>query len=155
MTEAEVENPKSPPMFCMLLRKHLGSGKLTAVRQDGFERILFFDFDATNEMGDYVSLTLAVEIMGRRSNLILIGSNERVIDSIKRVSEDVSSVRPVLPGMVYSLPPKEDKLLITELDKNTFKASLEQNSSKLLSKALMSCLEGISPFLPEKRRFLV
>ena len=153
LTEAEVENPKSPPMFCMLLRKHLGSGKLTDVRQDGFERILFFDFDATNEMGDYVSLTLAVEIMGRRSNLILIGSNGRVIDSIKRVSEDVSSVRPVLPGMVYSLPPKEDKLLITELDKNTFKASLEQNSSKLLSKALISCLEGISPVFAREASF--
>ena len=75
-TEREPENPKVPPMFCMLLRKHIGAGKLIAIRQDGFERILFLDFEATDEFGDRVTLTLAVEIMGRCSNILLI-SQER------------------------------------------------------------------------------
>lgn len=70
-------------MFCMLMRKHLSSGKLIAIRQDGFERILYFDFEATDEFGDRVVLTVAAEIMGRCSNIILIGKDSRVIDSIK------------------------------------------------------------------------
>ena len=80
-------------------------GRLTAIRQDGFERILFFDFEATNEMGDRVNLTLAAEIMGRRSNLILYHEDGRIIDSIKRVGQEMSSVRMVLPGAQYTLPP--------------------------------------------------
>ena len=73
-TRAEIENPKVPPMFCMLMRKQLSSGKLVDIRQDGLERILYFDFDSSNELGDICRLTLAIEIMGRHSNLILIGS---------------------------------------------------------------------------------
>lgn len=71
-TKVPVENPSSPPMFCMLLRKHIGSGKLTAVRQQGLERILYLDFEAVNEMGDLVIVTLAMEIMARHSNLIFL-----------------------------------------------------------------------------------
>ena len=89
----------------MLMRKHLAGGRLTAIRQDGFERILFFDFEANNEMGDRVNLTLAAEIMGRRSNLILYHEDGRIIDSIKRVGQEMSSVRMVLPGAQYTLPP--------------------------------------------------
>ena len=74
VTKAEIENPKTPPMFCMLMRKHLSSGKLIDIRQDGFERILYFDFDSANEMGDICRFTLAIEIMGRHSKLILINS---------------------------------------------------------------------------------
>ena len=107
LTAKELENPKVPPMFCMLMRKHLSSGKLVDIRQDGFERILYFDFEATDELGDRVTLTLAAEIMGRCSNIILIGKEGRVIDSIKRVTDDMSSVRRILPGITYSLPPKE------------------------------------------------
>ena len=98
ITEKQVDNPQVPPMFCMLLRKHLGSGRLTAVRQDGLERILFLDFECVNELGDVVTVTLACEIMGRCSNLIVIGSDGRVIDSIKRVDEEMSRQRMVLPG---------------------------------------------------------
>ena len=79
ITTTDIENPKTPPMFCMLMRKHLAGGRLTAIRQDGFERILFFDFEATNEMGDRVNLTLAAEIMGRHSNLILYREDGRIL----------------------------------------------------------------------------
>ena len=72
LTEAAFENPQQPPMFCMLLRKHLGGGKLLAIRQDGLERIVQLDFECTNEIGDIVTNTLIAEIMGRHSNLILV-----------------------------------------------------------------------------------
>jgi predicted ribosome quality control (RQC) complex YloA/Tae2 family protein len=74
-TENVPENPASPPMFCMLLRKRLSGGRLVAIRQNGWERALYFDFDCVNELGDIVRLTLAVEIMGRHSNIILIDEN--------------------------------------------------------------------------------
>ena len=85
-TKVPVENPSSPPMFCMLLRKHIGSGKLTAVRQQGLERILYLDFEAVNEMGDLVIVTLAMEIMARHSNLILLNQEGKILDAIKRVT---------------------------------------------------------------------
>ncbi len=145
LTQKELENPKVPPMFCMLLRKHLSSGKLIDIRQDGFERILYFDFEATDELGDRVILTLASEIMGRCSNVILIGKDSRVIDSIKRVSEDMSSVRLVLPGIKYSLPPRDERMSLFDFDKYTlideFKSSKQQDASK----ALVRLIEGISP----------
>ncbi|MBP1556624.1 MAG: NFACT family protein, partial [Oscillospiraceae bacterium] len=82
-TTLSIENPKQPPMFCMLMRKWLGNAKLIDIRQPGLERVLHFDFETTNELGDTVTVTLAVEIMGRYSNAILIGPDGRVIDSIK------------------------------------------------------------------------
>ena len=85
ITEKNVDNPQTPPMFCMLLRKRLGNGRLVNIRQDGLERILFFDFECVNEIGDVVMITLACEIMGRCSNLIIIGNDGKIIDSIKRV----------------------------------------------------------------------
>lgn len=144
-TSRELENPKVPPMFCMLLRKHLSSGKLIAIRQDGFERILFFDFEATDELGDRVTLTLACEIMGRCSNIILIGKDGRIIDAIKRVSDDMSSVRRVLPGMSYTLPPRDERLNLLDLDTDEFFLNLEKNPTQELSKAILKTLEGISP----------
>ena len=87
LTQVAVENPKAPPMFCMLLRKRLGNGKLLAIRQDGLERVLYFDFSCVNELGDIVQLTLAIEIMGRYSNLILIDETGKVI-VLKRISDD-------------------------------------------------------------------
>ena len=103
-TAVPLENPAQPPMFCMLLRKRMTGGRLAAIRQPGLERALYLDFDCVNELGDIVRLTLAVEIMGRHSNIILV-ENGQVVDAIKRVDWDMSSVRPVLPGLPYSPPP--------------------------------------------------
>ena len=152
ITNAEIENPKTPPMFCMFLRKHLSSGKLIDIRQDGFERILYFDFDSANEMGDIVRLTLAAEIMGRRSNLILIDGDGKIVDSLKRVGQEMSS-RTVLPGAAYTLPPKEERLRLTRCTKDEFFGSLCEYKSQSLSKALMKILEGISPVFARECEF--
>lgn len=145
ITKAQIENPKTPPMFCMLMRKHLSSGKLCDIRQDGSERVLFFDFESINEMGDLCRLTVAMEIMGRCSNLILVSESGKIIDCIKRVGYDVSSVRPVLPGMMYEPVPRQDKMLLFELDKNTLSQRLLEQGTKPLSKGLVNIIEGISP----------
>ena len=153
ITKAEIENPKVPPMFCMLLRKQLGAGRLMNIRQDGLERILYFDFESTNEIGDSVSLTLAIEIMGRHSNLILINSQGKVIDSIKRVGEDMSSVRLVLPGITYSLPPKDDRQSIIDFDIEKYLLKIKTFENLELSKAIMKTLEGLSPVFAREIAF--
>ncbi len=153
LSHSELENPKTPPMFCMLLRKHLGSAKLIDIRQDGFERILNFDFEATDEFGDRVVLTLAAEIMGRCSNVVLINQDGRVIDSIKRVSEDMSSVRLVLPGIAYSLPPREERISLFDIDKDALEAGMRGSLQKDPSKTLVKLIEGISPVFAREAVF--
>lgn len=150
LTNAEIENPKTPPMFCMLMRKRLASARLTAIRQDGFERIISFDFDAQNEFGDRVKLTLCAEIMGRRSNIILIDDSGRIIDSIKRVTPEMSSVRQVLPGIKYTAPPRAEKLSLSGFDAGSFRSGLRQYENKRISDALIRTIEGISPVFADE-----
>jgi len=152
-TKADIDNPKVPPMFCMLMRKQLSSGKLVDIRQDGFERILYFDFDSSNELGDICRLTLAIEIMGRHSNLILIDGDGKIIDSIKRVGQDMSQVRLVLPGMTYTLPPKETRASLTEAQPADIVAKVRELPALKLPKALMNTLEGISPVFAREAEF--
>ena len=153
VTEKSVDSPQTPPMFCMLLRKRLGSGKLIAVRQDGLERILFLDFECVNELGDVVTVTLACEIMGRCSNLIVIDHEGRVIDSIKRVDEEMSRERMVLPGMRYTLPPRDDRLNFLTAEPDEIAARLREVQPAELSKALIRVFEGISPVLAREWTF--
>jgi len=144
LTTQEIENPKTPPMLCMLLRKHLSSGRLIDIRQDGFERILFLDFESTDELGDRASLTLVVEIMGRCSNVILVSGEGRIIDSIHRVNPD-GSARPVLPGMKYETPPREQRLNIFDAPREELEHKLKEFPKAELSKTLLKVCEGISP----------
>ncbi len=153
ITEKTVDNPQTPPMFCMLLRKHLGSGKLIDIRQDGLERILFLDFECVNELGDVVTVTLACEIMGRCSNLVVINNEGRVIDSIKRVDEDMSRERMVLPGMKYALPPRDDRLNFLTAEPEEMISAVRDTQPKELSKALIRVFEGISPILAREWTF--
>lgn len=152
LTDVQVENPKVPPMFCMLLRKRLGSGKLLSIRQDGLERVLYFDFSCINELGDVVNLTLACEIMGRYSNLILIDENNKIIDSIKRVDAEMSSKRLVLPGMPYELPPRDERLNFLECSETEIRESLKSRAGSL-PKVLLGILEGVSPVLVREWAF--
>ncbi len=152
ITEKNVDNPQIPPMFCMLLRKRLGNGKLLDIRQDGLERILFFDFDCVNELGDVVVITLACEIMGRCSNLIII-SNGKIVDSIKRVDNEMSRERMVLPAMTYTLPPKSDRLNFLTAEPEQIINRLRENSQTELSRALIRVFEGISPVLAREWTF--
>ena len=105
LTELLRDNPAEPPMFCMLLRKHLTGGRLIELRREPGDRIVYFDFRCTNEMGDLVTNTLAVELMGRYSNLVLV-QNGKIIDALKRVDFEDSDVRQLLPGLPYTIPPK-------------------------------------------------
>ena len=105
LTKENFENPLTPPGFCMLLRKHLTGGRLIDLRREPGDRIIYFDFRCTNEMGDLVVNTVAAELMGRYSNLVLV-QDGRIIDALKRVDFEDSEVRQLLPGLPYTLPPK-------------------------------------------------
>lgn len=146
------ENPLAPPMFCMLLRKRLCSGKLIAVRQPGLERAVLFDFSCVNELGDDVIYTLAVEIMGRYSNIILIHDG-KVLDAVKRVDAAMTSERLVLPGMAYELPPAQDKRNLLETDSRTVAAALAEVKPAPLHKALLGLLQGVSPIVCRELQF--
>ena len=147
ITSSDIDNPAVPPMFCMLMRKHLGGAKLLGIRQDGFERILCFDFEAMNELGDLVNLTLVSEIMGKYSNLILVGEDGCIIDSIKRVDAEMSRARLVLPKMKYELPPRDKRLLFTEATDEEIRAALAEYKTGDIAKALVKIFEGISPVI--------
>ena len=153
LTKASYENPATPPMLCMLLRKRLGGATLTGVRQAGYDRILFLDFSATNEMGDKEDLTLAVEIMAQYSNVILIGPDGKVIDALKRVDLSKSSKRLILPGLPYELPPQQDKLALPETPVEDLVARIRTVSNKTLSSAVLSSLQGVSPVLAREVAF--
>lgn len=147
-THTVPENPKVPPMLCMLLRKRLSGARLTAVRQPELERVLCLDFDATNELGDRVCLTLAMEIMGRYSNIVFIDENGKIIDALKRVDADMSSERLVLPGLTYQLPPPQNKLsLLTVSPPAVIDKITQLPGDMALSKALLSTLQGLSPIV--------
>ena len=153
ITEMNVDNPKVPPMFCMLLRKHLSGGKLIDIRQDGLERILFFDFECINELGDRVVITIACEIMGRHSNIIIINQEGRIIDSIKRVDAEMSRERLVLPNMIYELPPRNPRINFIN-DSNAEMIETVKNAKPAeLSKVLIKTFEGISPIVAREWAF--
>ena len=154
LTEAAIENPAAPPMFCMLLRKHLGGGRLVDVQQDGLERILFLDFDCIDELGDSVRLTLACEVMGRYSNCILIGRDGKVIDSLKR-NADVTRERVLLPGFPYEMPHRARRLNFLEAPDDTIVSALLLAPDGELSKVLVSLFEGVSPLLAREWAWFV
>ena len=132
----------------MLFRKFLCGGRLTAIHQDGLERILNFDFECTNEIGDTVQNRLVAEIMGKHSNIILLTKKTdgwRVVDSVKRITDDISSVRRILPNILYELPPRDKRLNLTEYDFGDFRVRLPEYSEQRLAKALPQIFEGISP----------
>ncbi len=142
-TEHAYENPASPPMLCMLLRKRLGGAAVTGVRQEGCDRILYLDFLATNEMGEKEKLTLVCEIMAQYSNVILIDGEQNIIDALKRVDYTKSSKRLILPNVKYELPPKQDKFNVFEADEKDIKAQLLARGAD--DKAYMSTIMGLSP----------
>ncbi len=146
ISDARPENPKTPPMFCMLLRKHLTGGKLTAVRQEGLERILFLDLETVNELGDTETITLVCEIMGKYSNLIAVRENGKIIDALHRL-DDITAQRLILPGVTYTMPDRRPRLnfLISSVEEMTDAFAGIQSGS--LSKGLIGVFEGISPIL--------
>lgn len=147
LTQFPTENPQNPPMLCMLFRKHLTGASLVGIRQAGLDRILFLDFDAANEIGDKVKLTLCIEITGQHSNIILIDGNGKIIDAVKRVDETKSSVREVLPNCTYVLPPRQDKINLLSASVEQAAARVKLQKNQQLAKAFMQSVEGISPIV--------
>lgn len=145
-TEFPPENPAKPPMLCMLLRKHLVSARITEITQDGLERILTIGLDSTNELGDLVHFSLIVEIMGRYSNVILVDENGIIVDALKRVDEEKSQVRIILPGEKYMAPPAQSKLNILTDNEVVIESQLK-SSRKTPSKAFQDVVMGVSPIV--------
>lgn len=147
LTQIQKENPITAPVFCMMLRKHISGGKIISIEQPNFERILNINIDAINEMGDSVTKKLVIEIMGKHSNIILLNENNIILDSIKHISHDTSSVREVLPGKNYILPPSQGKLNILELDYNSFVDIIASKKGLKIQNILFQSYSGISPIL--------
>lgn len=150
VTEGIADNPQSPPMFCMLLRKHLSGGRLLDITQEGLERVLSFDFECVNEIGDIVLNRLSVELLGRCSNIILLTEKNgewRVVDSIKRIGDDVSAIRRILPGILYEAPPRENRLDLRLCTAEEAKERLLAYPEQKLEKNLIKVFEGVSPVL--------
>lgn len=141
------ENPQQPPMLCMLLRKHLTGAVLKEVRQAELDRILFMDFEATNEIGDRVDLSVCIEIMSKHSNVILMYKDGKIIDSLKRVDITKSSFRQVLPGLQYQFPPAQQKLCLLNADVSDVLTAVQSFPEKRMSAALLSVLQGVSPIV--------
>lgn len=146
-TDIALENPTSPPMFCMLLRKHLNTGRLVSITQNGMDRVLTLNFEAVNELGDLCTVRLIAEIMGRHSNIIMVNESDVVIDSIKRIPNELSSVRMILPGVTYRLPPPQDKLNLVSVGIEEIMARFNKTHAADGAKALMATIEGFSPLL--------
>ncbi len=146
LTTQSIENPPKPPMLCMLMRKHLGGATLIDIQQEGLDRILKLVFSSVNELGDRVTRTLVIEIMAQYSNIILLDENGVIIDAVKRVDSTKSSVREVLPGLSYELPPSQNKLDITKDSAEEIIEAVTSKNTKL-SNAILSSMEGMSPVL--------
>lgn len=152
ITEAKFENPETPPMFCMVMRKYLEGGTLTDIRQVGMERIIHFIFETTNELGDKVKKILIGEFMGKHSNIILIDEKDRIIhDSLQRFPLSENSFREIIPGRKYYEPPAQNKLLMSRIDSDLIhKKFIEEFLDFSLQKALLSLISGISPVLSKE-----
>lgn len=143
LTAQTYENPAEPPMFCMLMRKHLLGARVSAVSQLYGDRILTIAFDAIDELNDHVTKTLYLEIMGRYSDLTLVSQQGVIVDAIRHVNSEMSRVRTLLPGDPYVLPPRQDKLSPEEITAD----ALYQRLTGLkmpLNKALMECVSGMA-----------
>ncbi|WP_338451998.1 NFACT RNA binding domain-containing protein [Niallia oryzisoli] len=153
ISQAEYENPSLPPMFCMLLRKHLEGYILEDIRQAGLDRMIIFDIKGRNEIGDTSYKQLIVEIMGRHSNIILVDrTRNMILDSIKHVSAAVNTYRTVLPGHEYILPPEQDKANPFEADEQDLLRRLDFNAGRL-DKQLVSQYAGLSPLVAKEITF--
>ncbi len=148
LTAASRENPAAPPMFCMLLRKHLGGGRLTAIDQPALERVVVLTLETADELGEQGRRRLVLECMGRHSNLILLDGQDRIIDCLRRVDMEMSEKRQVLPGLFYRLPPAQEKADPLAVDQEGFWRLLERNGPAAdAGDFLLSAFFGLSPLV--------
>ena len=151
LTGESFENPATPPGFCMLLRKHLAGGRLLDIRMEPGERIVFFDFQCVNEMGDLVKNTLAAELMGRYSNLVLV-QNGRILDALKRVDFEDSAIRQLLPGLPYTMPPRPARPDFFAVSSASLVALAMQRDLPVADALMKSC-GGVGPVVCREAAF--
>lgn len=148
LTESGFENPAEPPMFCMLLRKHLVGAHIVSVYQPEHERMLVLLLDTHDELGVDSRKQLVVEMIGRSANVILVGEDGRIIDCMRRVDFAGDALRRMLPGMIYRLPPKQEKLSFFESDGETRAALIEGADRQIpMDKWLLDHFSGLSPLI--------
>jgi len=144
ITKESIDNPQEPPMFCMLLRKHIEGGIITRIENEGFERVITFHIESKNEIGDPVNRKLIIEIMGRHSNLVLVdGETNKIIDGLKHLPPSVNSFRTVLPGFEYVHPPVQHKVNPQTVSDEEIKQFF---STEKTSQEVVSHFAGFSPF---------
>lgn len=146
LTDTSKTNPMQAPNFCMLLRKHLSNGRIVSISQPNFERIIEITIEHLNELGDICQKRLVIELMGKHSNIIFTDSEDMILDSIKHISANISSIREVLPGRAYCFPPSKGKHSIFALTPEIFSNEIIKKPTSL-SKALYSSITGMSPLI--------
>ena len=151
LTEENFENPQIPPSFCMLLRKYLSGARFVSTSSVKGERIVMMSFTATSEMGDSVNIDLAIELMGRYANIVVISQDGKIIDAMKRVDADASSLRQLLPGLTYKLPPNRDNPYLIDDSQSVIDKVLGTNA--LLAQAFIKSCQGIGPVVAREIAF--
>ena len=142
------ENPATPPMFCMLLRKHLTGGRIESVLRLGYERVVDIEISSRNELGDITTRHLICEVMGRNSNIIFLDENRKIIDSVKHIDLTVSTVRNILPGLFYMMPPDTERLDPEEATVKDYISALENApEGREVDRAITDSVKGVSPLL--------
>lgn len=157
LIDSNRENPAVPPMFCMLMRKYLQGAKIVSITQPAMERMAVIEMDTTDEMGVSVKRQLVCELMGKYSNIILKGEDDRIIDAVRRIDGDISGKRQVLPALFYRMPPvQEGKVNPLELTSNQLIEMLEkcEQVDKKLDKWLLGTLLGLSPLVCRELAYL-
>jgi predicted ribosome quality control (RQC) complex YloA/Tae2 family protein len=145
ITSAQKENPQIPPVFCMLMRKHIAGGKLIDISFHDYERVISINIESVNELGDLSVKRLVIEIMGKHSNIILLNSENKIIDAVKHIDNDISSVREVMPARQYSLPPAQNK----EIPENVSPLDIFNNDkieARHIEGLLLNSIKGFSPY---------
>jgi len=146
ITTSQKENPPTPPVFCMLMRKHLAGGKLLDISFHDYERVISINVESVNELGDLSVKRLVIEIMGKHSNIILLNSEGKIIDSIKHVDSDISSVREVMPARLYCLPPAQNKELPENVIPDEIFDHPYASEAKNLESLILNIIKGFSPY---------
>ncbi len=157
LTTITRENPALPPQFCMFLRKHIGGSRIIGITSPGFERIVEFEMETTDEIGDLKRKFLIIELMGRHSNIILLNAERRILDSLLHVDAKISRVREVMPARPYVYPPAQDKISpaqALEACNNNKIPIIAAAANRPLEKALQESLLGFSPLLAREICYL-
>lgn len=152
LTDYSYENPMSPPMLCMLMRKHLSGGRITQIEQIGFDRVMIIHVESYDEMNELGEKLVICELMGKHSNIILTDKNMKIIDSVFHVDFTVSSVRQILPGLVYTAPPSQGKDNPLCADKDDVKRRLTESDIPMY-RQIMDSYCGISPIMAREAVF--